>query len=64
MPKRILMEQFHVTVTAPAGLPKVEYDAMQRTLRRKRFQTGLRDAVRDVIRRCASLSKTRVTLDR
>ena len=35
MPKRMLMEQFHLTMTVPAGLTTVEYEAMRRTLQRK-----------------------------
>ena len=63
MPKRILMEQFHLTMTAPAGLPKMEYDAMRRTLQRKRFQKSLREAVRKVIRRHPSLRKLHIAIE-
>jgi hypothetical protein len=64
MPKTILMEQFHITVIAPAGLPKADYDAMQRTLQGRRFQTRLHDAVRKVAQRYASLHKVKIRIER
>jgi hypothetical protein len=64
MPKRILMEQFLLSMTAPAGLHKGEYDAMLRTLKRKRFLASLRNAVREVARRYPSLRKAHVALER
>ena len=64
MPKTILMEQFHITVIAPAGLPKAAYDTMQRTLQGRRFQTRLHDAVRKVVQRYSSLRKTQVRIER
>ena len=63
MPKKILMEQFHLTMTSPACSAKLEYDAMRRTLQRKRFQKSLREAVRKVIRRHPSLEKLQVALE-
>jgi hypothetical protein len=64
MPKRMLMEQFHLTMTVPAGLTTVEYEAMRRTLHRKRFQKSLREAVRKTIQRHPSLKKLRIALER
>ena len=64
MPNRFLIEQFHLTMTAPAGLPKLEYDAMRRTLQRQRFQKSLREAVRKVIRIHPSLRKLHIALER
>ena len=64
MPKTILMEQFHITVIAPAGLPKAAYDAMQRTLQGRRFQTRVYDAVRKVAQGYASLRKAKVRIER
>jgi hypothetical protein len=64
MPKTILLEQFHLTVSAPAGLPKKESAAILRTLRGQRFQSRLHNAVRDIFRRHPSLSKVQLTLDR
>jgi hypothetical protein len=64
MPKTILLEDYHLTVIAPAGLRKAEYTAMVRTLHSKRFQACLHEAVREVIRRYSSLKKARFSLDR
>ena len=64
MPKTILMEQFHITVIARAGLPKAAYDAMQRTLQSRRFQTRLHDAVHKVVQRYSSLRKAKVRIER
>ena len=64
MRKTILMEQFHITVIAPAGLPKAAYDAMQRTLQGRRFQARLHDAVRKVAQRYSSLRKTKIRIER
>ncbi|HYT87522.1 MAG TPA: hypothetical protein VEL76_02280 [Gemmataceae bacterium] len=62
MKKAILMEQYHVTVYAPRGLPEEDYDAMHRTLTDPHFRSSLRRAVRRVIRRHASLRKVKVAL--
>ena len=64
MPKTILMEQFHITVIAPGGLPKAAYDAMQRTLQGRRFQTRLHESVRKVMQRYSALRKTNVRIER
>ena len=64
MPKTILLEDYHLTMFAPAGLRKAEYAAMIRTLHSKRFQTRLHDAVREVFRRYSSLNKVQFGLDR
>jgi len=64
MPKRMLMEQFHLTMTVLAGLPTAEYAPMRRTLHRKRFQKSLRDVVHKVIRRHPSLRKLHIALER
>ncbi len=64
MPKRIVMEEFHLTVFAPRGLPDAEYDAIQLTLNDAGFQKTLRRAIRRVFRREASLSKAKVRMNR
>jgi hypothetical protein len=64
MPKRIVMEQFHLTVLAPVDLRTAEYKAMRRTLTRKRFHASLRGAARELFQRYPSLRNTHVSLDR
>ena len=62
MPKGIVIDEFHLTIVAPRGLPDAQYIAMHRTLSGRRFQRALREAVQVVFRKYASLSKTRVRL--
>lgn len=64
MAKRLLMEEYHVTVLAPHGLPVADYDAIRRTLTDPTFEARLRKAVRRVFRKEASLDKTKVRLGR
>ena len=64
MPRKILMDEFHVSVTAPRGLPKAEYAAIHRTLTSRRFQKRLREGVGNVFRRHPSLRKTRLAISR
>jgi hypothetical protein len=64
VPKQILVDEFHLTVNAPRGLPNDEYVAMRRTLDRVAFRRRLGQAVRDVIRTYPSLDKARVTISR
>ena len=64
MPNRILLEEFHITITAPVRLPQRDSASMLRVLRSRRFQGQLRDAVRAVFRRHPSLKKTNVEVER
>ena len=60
MAKRILIEQFHLTVFAPRQLPEDEYEAMHHTLTRQRLRARLQHAMRKVCRRYHTLSKVKV----
>jgi hypothetical protein len=62
--RSILVEEFHLTIRAPPGLPDDEYLAMRQALDEKRFRAELRRAVRAVLRRRPALSKARVGLTR
>jgi hypothetical protein len=64
MPKAILMDQFHLSVFAPRGLPTKVYDGIARALDDRRLQQDLRRAVRDVVGRYPALAKARVTVTR
>ncbi len=64
MAKPILLEQFHLTVFAPPGLPEAEYDRMSQAVRDPGFRADLRRAARAAVRRVPALRKTRVTLSR
>jgi hypothetical protein len=62
--KDILIEEFHLTVRAPPGLPEAEYDAMRLALDGKSFRARLRRAARRVFGHIPSLAKVRVRLSR
>jgi hypothetical protein len=62
--KDILIDEFHLTVRAPRGLPDAEYDAMRLALDGKPFRARLRRAVRRVFGMFPALGKVRVKLSR
>jgi hypothetical protein len=64
MAQTILLDEFHLNVRAPRGLPEAEYQAMRRALDEPRFQAELRRAVRTVFRRHPALGKVRLALSR
>jgi hypothetical protein len=64
MAKGILIEEFHLTVRAPRGLPDADYDALRLALDGKPFRARLRGAVRAVFGKFPSLTKVRVNLSR
>jgi hypothetical protein len=64
MPRGILIDEFQLTVTTSQRLSPDRRDAMYRTLQSGRFRTLLRDAVRKVVKRFASLRSARFSLSR
>ena len=64
MPKRILMDEFHLSMLASTKLPDREYLAIQRTLRSKRFQIRLCNAIREALRHYPSLKKLQLRVSR
>jgi hypothetical protein len=64
MPIFILIDEFHLTIRAPPGLPDNEYVTMRRTLDDPRFQRALRGAIRAVLRQRSSLDNVRIRLTR
>ena len=62
MPKGIVIDEFHLTIVAPRGLPDAQYVAMHRILSGRPFQRALRQAAQSVFRKYASLSKARARL--
>ena len=64
MPKAILMDEFHVTFSAPRGLTEREYDAIYRTLHLQRFRRQLRQAVKGVAGRHRPLGTARIAISR
>ena len=64
MARQIVMEEFHLTMLAPRGLPEAEYRSIRRTLDGKRFRVRLASAARRVCRRFAGLRQISVRLSR
>ena len=49
MPKYVLIDQLHVEIRAPIGLPEREVRAIRKTLLKKRFRRELREHIRDLL---------------
>ncbi len=64
MARFILLDELHLTIYAPCGLPETDYDAMTRTLSGSRLRRRLLRATRRVLRRFPALQKVRLTLTR
>lgn len=64
MAKQIMIEEIHLHIFAPAGLPHARYVAMHRTLVGKRFLSRLKRAIQGVVCLYASLNQTRITITR
>jgi hypothetical protein len=64
MARKILIDEFHLTVVAPRGLSPEEFRAMRRALGRVGFRAALGSAVRDVVHRHPSLARVRTVISR
>jgi hypothetical protein len=64
MAKAVVIEEFHLTVTAPRGLSEAEYAAARRALDAPAFRAGLRRAVGELFQRRPALARVRFTLSR
>lgn len=64
MAKFILIDEFHLPVSAPRGLPDDAYVAIRHTLDQRRFQRDLRRTVRDVVQRYPALNQVRIAITR
>jgi hypothetical protein len=64
MAKQILLDEFHVSVFAPAGLRESRYAEVRRTLDQRRFGADLRRAVRTLFQRYPALRQVRVQITR
>jgi hypothetical protein len=60
MAKRILIEEYHLSVYAPRKLQEVDYEAIHQTLIRHRFRVRLLRAMQKVSRRYRTLNKVRL----
>jgi hypothetical protein len=64
MPRASLIDELHLTLYAPRGLPERAYAAMRRTLTGPGFRDRLGRAVRDAVRHYPSPARVRVTVGR
>ena len=64
MAKRLLMEEYHLTVFAPSGFREAEYRAVRRALDSRRLRLELGRAVRQVFHRYPALQQVRMQLSR
>jgi hypothetical protein len=64
MAKTILMDQFHVSISAPRGLPASTYRTIRHTLDDAGFHAALRRSIRSVCVRYPGLDRARVILSR
>jgi hypothetical protein len=62
MAKMILIDEFHVAIRAPAGLPDATYLGARRTLNTKQLHDRLRRAVDEVFRRYLSLKSVKFSI--
>jgi hypothetical protein len=62
VPDRVLLEEFHLTMTAPAGSTDAAREAMRRVLNRPSVRAALRRAARAVLARYPALRPVRLTL--
>lgn len=62
MPKTVMIDEFHVRLLVPSGLPDREYNAITRTVNGKRFRAELGRAVAAVLRRHSALRNVKLLL--
>jgi hypothetical protein len=64
MPKSVVIDELHLTVRIPAGVPDADAIRFYRTLTRLWFMRRLRTAVRAAIRPMPELNEIRLSLSR
>lgn len=64
MAELIVIDEFHLTVSAPRGLRESRYAASRRALDGRRFRAALVSAAQRVCRRHAALRHATVSLSR
>jgi hypothetical protein len=64
MAQMILIDEFHLSVTAPRGLREPEYRGIRRTLDGKPFRGDLVNAVRTVFQKFPGLGKAKFRISR
>jgi hypothetical protein len=64
MPRNIVLDEIHLTVTIPRGLEDAIYDSAHIALMRRSFLASLRRAIQEVFRRHPSLTRVRFAITR
>jgi hypothetical protein len=64
MARLLLLDEFHLAVRVPRGLPDQECAAVRRTLDAKPFRAALGRAVRGLFRQYHTLNHARVAIGR
>ena len=64
MPKTVVIDEIHLTLRVPAGLPDAEAVRVYRTLTGSRFMRRLRAAIRATIRTVPELTEVQLALTR
>jgi len=64
MPKTVLIDELHLSVRIPAGLPDADTERVRLTLLGAEFMSRLRRSVRLVFRAFPELARVRVSLTR
>ena len=64
MAKAIVMDEFHLTIYAPRGLPESAYDLLRRALDDPLFRADLRRAIKEVFLRHPPLDTIRFCVTR
>ncbi len=64
MAKTLLMDELHISIYAPRGLPDWDYEAIYRTLKSAGLQRQIRTAVKAALRRYPALEKVRIVIAR
>jgi hypothetical protein len=62
--KFVMIEEYHVTVFMPRGLPEAEEDAIRQALDDARFLADLRRALRIVFQKYVALGNVKIKLSR
>lgn len=64
MPKTVIIDEIHLTIRVPTGLPDARAETVRLILLGTAFMTRLRRAVREVVRAFPNLTKARASLTR
>ena len=62
MPDRVLLEEYHLTLTVPAGTPDGVRELIRQTVNRRTFRAALRRAIAILLRSFPNLERVRVTV--